>query len=248
MEISEPGGRGRWSPQRCRPPLRIDLSEVWRLESVRHHEPSDLSLNTLTKSKGRIPDAFLKGCGLQDWEILSAKLYDPDLGDDEIGRLSKELGDLRSGGSVFTPKIFISYSHADTAFVEAIAERLDAKGIRYWHDKDHATSGRPERVIDRAMELNPTVLLVLSKNSVESDWVEWEARKARQLEKKLGRDVLCPVRLDDACFTCAWPERLQVQIEDYNILDFSAWKDEEVIDERFDRLVEGLGIFYRSSS
>ena len=46
--------------------------------------------------------------------------------------------------------------------------------------------------------LNPTVLLILSKNSVQSDWVEHEARTARELEKELKRDVLCPVARDAA--------------------------------------------------
>ena len=52
-----------------------------------------------------------------------------------------------------------------------------------------------EKQIDRAIEKNPTVLLVLSENSLSSDWVEHEVRTARGLEKEMRRDVLCPVRV-----------------------------------------------------
>ena len=85
---------------------------------------------------------------------------------------------------------------------------------------------------------------MLSEESVESDWVEWEVRKARELEKKEKRDVLCPVALDDAWKTCSWPERLRVQIEEYNILDFSEWQDEAAMEQQFEKLIDGLGMFY----
>ncbi len=110
-------------------------------------------------------------------------------------------------------------------------------------------AGRIEKQIDRAMRLNPTVLLVLSVHSVESDWVEWEASKARELERQYRnevkpRDILCPVALDDAWKSCDWPGPLRRQIEKYFILDFSAWREQETFDRQFERLIEGLGLFY----
>ena len=108
-----------------------------------------------------------------------------------------------------------------------------------------STAGRLEKVVDRAMRLNPTVLLVLSENSVKSDWVEHEAREARELEKELGRDVLCPVALDDAWKDCAWPARLREQIMEYHILDFSKWKDEGEFAKMFRKLIDGLDLFYK---
>jgi hypothetical protein len=80
---------------------------------------------------------------------------------------------------------------------------------------------------------------------VKSDWVEHEARKARELEKETGRDVLCPVALDEAWKDCRWPERLREQIMEYNIMDFSKWKDEEEFGRKFAKLVEGLDLFYK---
>ncbi|KAF0108786.1 MAG: pentapeptide repeat-containing protein [Anaerolineaceae bacterium] len=124
-------------------------------------------------------------------------------------------------------------------------KHLDKKGIRFWRDIHDATAGRLEKVIDTAIRQNPTVLLVLSKDSVQSDWVEHEARSARELEKELKRDMLCPVALDGAWKDCDWEARLREQIMKYNILDFSNWKDEAEFTRKFAKLVEGLDLFYK---
>jgi hypothetical protein len=55
-----------------------------------------------------------------------------------------------------------------------------------------------QKVIDRGISLNPTVLLVLSKHAIENDWVEFEVDKAVEYSKKHSRDVVCPVALHAA--------------------------------------------------
>jgi hypothetical protein len=122
---------------------------------------------------------------------------------------------------------------------------LNGKGIRFWRDIHNATAGRLEKQIDRAIRLNPTVLLVLSEQSVQSDWVQHEARLARKLEIETNRDVLCPVALDDSWKDCDWPERLREQIMEYNILDFSGWRDAGKFRRMFGRLLDGLDLFYK---
>ena len=87
--------------------------------------------------------------------------------------------------------------------------------------------------------------MTLSESAVESDWVEHEVRLARKLEKETGRDVLCPVALDDGWKHCRWPERPREQIEEYNILDFSNWRDGSYFDRMYRRLIEGLDLFYQ---
>ena len=131
--------------------------------------------------------------------------------------------------------------------MEVLEGELDAKGIRYWRDQHDMVAGRLERQIDRAITLNPTVLLVLSSNSVSSDWVEWEASKARELERRLGHDVLCPIALDDAWRSCDWPGPLRRQIEDYHILDFSQWADRATLQQQVAKLIDGLKLFYNPS-
>jgi uncharacterized protein YjbI with pentapeptide repeats len=44
----------------------VDLSEVKGLDSIRHLGPSHTSTGTPIRSRGKIPEAFLHGCGLPD--------------------------------------------------------------------------------------------------------------------------------------------------------------------------------------
>jgi hypothetical protein len=149
------------------------------------------------------------------------------------------------GGADLISPLFISYAHKDSPFVDELEKYLNNKGIRFWRDVHHATAGRLEKQIDRAIRLNPTMLLVLSSHSVESDWVQHEARLARKLELETKRDVLCPVALDDSWKDCGWPERLREQIMEYNILDFSGWENEDALQRTFGRLLDGLDLFYK---
>jgi hypothetical protein len=141
--------------------------------------------------------------------------------------------------------LFISYSHRDGLFVDEVEKYLNKKGIRFWRDTHDATAGRLEKVVDRAIRQNPVMLLILSENSIKSDWVEFEAKSARELEKVSGRDILCPIALDNSWKDCDWPGVLRQQIMDYNILDFSKWKDEGEFEEKSRRLVNGLDLFYK---
>lgn len=223
----------------------IDLRQPNELDLVRHDAPSTIGVDTLRRSQGQIPEPFLKGCGLSDWEIKAAKLYDSELPEDERRAISSEVLRLQGEQPIQVNSLFISYSHADSAFVEKLEAQLDKRGIRNWRDVHGMKAGRMETQIDRAIRLNPTVLLVLSEHSVESDWVEWETAKARDLEKETGRDVLCPVALDQAWKTCSWPGVLRRQIEDYHILDFSAWQDAATFERQLRKLIKGLGLFYQ---
>ena len=225
--------------------VNCDLSKSNGLEISMHIGPSYIETITLQNSRGKIPVEFLRGCGLSDWEITSSKLYAPDLSNEEISEITQNIFDLKATRPIQISPLFISYSHANSDFVDTIETKLNEKGIRFWRDIHNATSGRLETQIDRAIRHNPTVLLILSEHSTSSDWVEHEARLARNLEKELGRDALCPIALDDSWKTCNWPERIKEQIMEYNILDFSNWKDDDELDAMFKRLIDGLDMFYK---
>ena len=224
---------------------KIDLSETLGLESIHHHYPSHVGTDTLQLSKGKIPHVFLRGCGLSDWEIEFTKLYNPDLTNDEIVKIQYRIYELRATQAIQISPLFISYSHDDKSFVDKMDSVLTKEGVRFWRDTHDAIAGRLETQIDRAIRQNPTVLLVLSKKSIKSDWVEHEVRMARELEKELGRDTLCPIALDDSWKSSPWPKRLMEQVMEYNILDFSKWEDDFAFEEQFAKLLNGLDLFYK---
>jgi tetratricopeptide (TPR) repeat protein len=91
---------------------------------------------------------------------------------------------------------FISYSNADSAFVQRVAEELKKDGV--WVDTWNMDVGEPlvskiETGIAEASEF----LLVLSKSSLASRWVKFESHMAviRSLEDSNFRIVV--VRIDD---------------------------------------------------
>jgi uncharacterized protein YjbI with pentapeptide repeats len=223
----------------------IDLSEAHGLESTQHRYSSHISIDTIRRSKGEIPEAFLRGCGLSDLDIEYSKLYKLGLSNQEITDINYKIFDLRANQAIQVSPLFISYSHADNKFVEKLEPRLTKKGIRFWRDVHDMTVGRMEKQVDRAMRQNPTVLLILSENSIRSDWVEHEARLARELEKEIGRDMLCPIALDDSWKSAKWPARLMDQIKEYNILDYSNWNDNEAFGQAFNKMLSGLDMFYK---
>jgi uncharacterized protein YjbI with pentapeptide repeats len=223
----------------------IDFSKVLGLEKVQHSSSSSIDTHTLQRSKGKIPAAFLRGCGLSDFEIEAAKLYNPDLSNEKIDDILYKIHDLRAQQSVQVSPLFISYSHADATFVDRLEMGLNEKGVRFWRDIHDATAGRLEKQIEQAIRHNPTVLVILSKNSIQSDWVQHEVRKARALEKELKRDVLCPIALDGSWKTSSWPERIMEQVMEYNVLDFSKWEDNIVFQKMFVKLLDGLQLFYK---
>ena len=93
-----------------------------------------------------------------------------------------------------------------------------------------------------AIHLNDIVLLVLSKSSVDSDWVEYELEKAQQKEKDEKRDVLCPVALDKS-WEAKLDDVLWRQVKKKNVLDFSKWKT-KAFAPVFQKLLDGLKKYY----
>jgi hypothetical protein len=223
------------------------LIDVKNLESCRHSGPSYIDYRTLARS-WPLPREFLVGCGLPDWEIIAAELNDPGLSNIRIAEITDQVYQSRASNPIQIASLFVSYSHADMEFVDKIGEVFKQDEVRYWRDIHNAPAGPLDKIVVREIEKSGAVLLVLSSNSVNSDWVEFEAKKAREEEQRSGRYVLCPVTLDDAWQTCNWSGVLRNQIEKYHIMDFSNWNDDEELKKKMKRLYDGLELFYKEKS
>ena len=83
------------------------------------------------------------------------------------------------------------------------------------------------------------LLLILSEHSLGSDWVEDEAEKAFDEERKRKQIVLFPIRIDDAVMGTdkAWARTLLLQ---RNIGHFPNWKDHSSYKTSFERLMRDL--------
>src|SRR4026207_1896011 len=87
-----------------------DLSLANDLEKASHHGPSTIGIDTIHKSKGKIPDEFLRGCGLSDADIEYAKLSNPDLSNEQTNKLLYRLHELRANQAIQLSPLFILYS------------------------------------------------------------------------------------------------------------------------------------------
>jgi uncharacterized protein YjbI with pentapeptide repeats len=73
-----------------------NLSKTEGLEQCLHHGPSTIDHRTLALS-GAIPDDFLRGCGLNDWQIEAAHLHRPNLSPEQIAHIVERICALYQG-------------------------------------------------------------------------------------------------------------------------------------------------------
>jgi len=197
-----------------------DLSVAKGLDSAQHSGPSYISIDTLYKSGGNIPESFLRGCGVPDDFITYARSL--------------------VGKAIDFYSCFISYSSKNQAFAERLYADLQSKGVRCWFAPEDLKIGEKIRVgIDESIRLHDKLLLVLSKHSVESEWVEKEVETAMEQERKQKRTVLFPVILDNAVMKIesGWPADIR---RSRHMGDFRKWKDHDSYQKAFDRLLRDL--------
>jgi len=83
-------------------------------------------------------------------------------------------------------QIFISYSRKDMSFVRKLAGDLEKAGYDVWWDLTDLRGGDDwVRVIPAAIESSQHFIIVLSPNSVESEWVRKEYTQALSLHRKI---------------------------------------------------------------
>lgn len=78
---------------------------------------------------------------------------------------------------------FISHSRADREFAGQLSKQMYQRGLRVWHYSDNGTSQKIDQV-DRIIRFRDKFLLVISEESMSSEWVETEIYQARQRENK----------------------------------------------------------------
>jgi TIR domain/Pentapeptide repeats (8 copies) len=198
----------------------VDLSQVKGLESVQHGGKSYLDIHAIHRSKGNIPEAFLRGIGAPDTLIEYARAL------------------------VSTPiefyTCFISYASKDHSFTQRLYADLQSNGVRCWFaSRDLKIGDHYHQRIDESIQLYDKLVLVLSEHAVQSAWVEREVVTAREKEDHLGHEVLFPIRLDDAVMdtTKAWAADVRRR---WHIGDFIQWKHHDAYQQAFERLLRDL--------
>ncbi|MBU1725053.1 MAG: toll/interleukin-1 receptor domain-containing protein, partial [Gammaproteobacteria bacterium] len=92
--------------------------------------------------------------------------------------------------------IFISHATADDAFVKQLREKLELHHLNVWVDSRNLRGGdklRPE--IEEAIRTARHVLVVISPQTINSDWVFDEIELAEQVEKERADYRVIPLML-----------------------------------------------------
>ncbi len=93
--------------------------------------------------------------------------------------------------------------------------------------------------IDEAIRIHEKLLIVLSANSISSPWVEKEVETAFERERREGKVVLFPIRLDDAVMKTAESWAADIRNTSH-IGAFSRWKEHDAYTKALDRLQRDL--------
>ena len=85
-----------------------------------------------------------------------------------------------------TKNIFISYSRREVGFVDDLVSRLEKQKYNVWLDYRTLFPGTPwKEQIQAGLEISDTVLLVVSKASLASEYVELEWRHFLETNKRV---------------------------------------------------------------
>lgn len=199
--------------------INLDMRTVIGLDTVCHSGPSTLDIATLSRFQKPVPEKFLTGVSVP--RVL----------------LDFVLQQGKAPFSYYT--CFISYASEDQHFVDILQRDLQKEGIRCWYAPVSLKAGDkfPERIAD-ALQSHDKLLLVLSKHTLESGWVEKEVGLARQKERGGKREVLVPVRLDASIINK--PDWASFIKEKRHIANFENWVQPSTYQKAFRALLSAL--------
>lgn len=206
----------------------IDLSSVQGIETIKHLGPSTIGIDTFFLSRGRIPEVFLRGCGVpQDFiTYMRSLVVNP----------------------VEYNSCFISYSHKDEDFARRLYSELRDRNLRVWYAPEEMKGGEKlHNQIEEAIQVHDRLLLILSEHSMGSEWVKTEIYNARQREIKEKRRILFPIALVPFSAIKEWKffdadtgKDLAREVREYYIPSFSQWKDHDAFQSEFAKLLRDL--------
>jgi len=210
----------------------VDMSRCRGLDTAIHGGPSSLDIATLLRSGDSLPSGFVSGTGVP--ETVTTRLRSLSIASEPD----------HSGAQ----SCFISYGHQDEGFARALYKRLKAQGVRVWFAPEDLRGGRKFfEQLEEAIRRHDRLIIVLSTDSLQSQWVAVEVLKARARESAENRRVLFPIRLVPNEILRSWTlidsqtgKDVAVEVREYHIPDFSDWQDSESFSVASNRLIRDL--------
>ena len=198
----------------------VDLHNVQGLELTIPFGPSTIGIDTIYRSKGQIPKAFLKNCGVPDKFI------------EHMLTITKDAYEFHT--------CFISYAIEDQDFAYRLYADLQNRGVRCWFAlEDMNIEDKYAPLIDEVIHEQKNLLLVISSMSIHSKWVEKVFATAFESEITSDRTMLFPILLDEIAMKVdiGWAAAIS---KARHICDFTQWKNQDCYTMALDKLLKNL--------
>jgi TIR domain/Pentapeptide repeats (8 copies) len=195
----------------------IDLREA-NVEACAHKGRSFIDIYTLQKAI--LPIGFLRGCGISDTII------------DVLHSVTNTNIEFYS--------CLLAFAAGDSAFAERLYRDLQTAGVRCWSAmRDLPSEQTPWGEIEDPIRSRDRLVIILSAESIASDWIEGEVIKAYSEERARKDIVLLPVSVDRSIVDTAIPWACTLR-DQRNIANSKNWEDREAYLPNLDRLLRDL--------
>lgn len=133
------------------------------------------------------------------------------------------------------PSVFLSHNSNDKPFVRRLAKRLANKNVVVWLDEAKIQIGDSlvNQISEAILEVD-FVIVVISRNSVSSPWVQKEISLAMSKELDARSVSVLPIRLDESAIPAALSDKL-----------YANFRDLDQFNEQFGRLLDAMGVPHR---
>lgn len=200
----------------------VDLSSARGLANVTHAAASTIGVDTILRSNGEIPEAFLRGAGVPE---------------SFIGFINS-----RTNQAVQNFSYFICHHPKDKRFCDRLNADLQEQGLRTWYFPEDAKRGQKifAEIITR-VKMFDRVIVVCSKHSLESKTILNEIAEALKREKEEHMRSLFPLRMDNYMLR-EWEHPIKSTVIAKVVADFRGWnRITDKYEEAFKTLLASVG-------
>lgn len=205
----------------------VDLSAAIGLETVSCIGPSTIGVDTVYRSGGKIPEAFLRGCGVPEPLIQTL----PTLLAHPVGYFA----------------CYLCFSSEEESFGQLLHEGLQKKGVRCWSVERTREAGKAVEPITRLVRPGDRILLCASRHALSGPWSHAEIEAALAKEQEFAADagqngpILLPINLDGYMFSGEWKSPHEKKMAGRLAADFTGWRrNREKFDQELKKVLQTL--------
>jgi hypothetical protein len=181
----------------------VDLSAAKGLTNVTHAAASTIGVDTILRSKGDIPEVFLRGAGIPPSFISFIN--------------------SRAHQTEQSHSYFICHNLKDKRFCDRLNTDLQKHGLKTWYFPEDAPRGQRifAEIVTR-VKMFDRVIVVCSRHSLQSKPVVSEIADALKREQDENVESLFPVRLDNYMLK-EWDHPQKAVVVGRVAADFRGW-------------------------